>query len=126
MSNPCPRTPEELKRALEEKELLLHATAEAMGSPAVPISPRPGPCTCYTTPTGKEMCWKSGFLGTLSQAQMAQYCTTKEIKGKSKRAEEFTEAVHAAKERYDKAGKPGIETWLSMVGEEARKRGIEI
>ena len=87
------------------------------------------PCKCFKL-NEELMCFSKGIIGTLSNEQEEIYCTSKEIEpatpGQKQRIAKFTEAVHAAKERYDIAGKPGITDWLRLVGEETEKRGIKI
>jgi len=91
---------------------------------------RTTPCKCFQLKTDELLCFSKGCIGALTDAQEKTLCTEKHIEpptpGQKERIAKFTEAVHAAKERYDREGKPGITTWLRYVGEEAEKRGIEI
>lgn len=89
------------------------------------------PCKCFQIGPSKEahnlMCFRKGVIGTLTDEQETRLCDIKDIKPPTpalkKRINEFTEAIHAAQERYKGEG---IRTWLELVGQETRKRGIEL
>ena len=91
---------------------------------------RTTPCKCFQLKGDELLCFSKGCVGALTDAQETTLCTKKVIEpttpGQKERIARFTEVVHTAKERYDKRGRPGITTWLELVGEEARKRGVEI
>lgn len=119
----------------EEKRkhgLLLDMTIEALGSPGLvvntDIAARTG-CRCYKV-DDTLMCFSRGVVGTLSKPQVEAYCPTKEILtegGIVERVKRFKEAAKAAKAKI--AGIPKgerLEPWLTEMGKELRKRGIEV
>ena len=119
----------------EEKRghgLLLDMAVEALGSPGLvvntDIAARTG-CRCYKVDE-TLMCFSKGVIGTLSKPQVEAYCPTKQIiteGGLVERVKKFKEAVKAAKARIAKVPKgERLEPWLHAMGEELRKRGIEI
>jgi len=80
-------------------------------------------CHCYAY-NGKDICWSSGIIGTLSAAQEEIYCNPKTIMGpvppKMKaRYSGFVEAVRICENL------PKGEFW-SCMGRELEKRGIEV
>lgn len=89
------------------------------------------PCKCFKIGPTKEahdlICFSKGIIGTLTNAQDNIYCTKKDISPPSpelkQRFNRFVQAIHAAQSRYKGEG---IETWLTLTGEELRKRGIEV
>jgi hypothetical protein len=119
----------------EEKrkhDLLLDMTIEALGSPGLvvntDIAGRTG-CRCYKV-DDTLMCFSKGIIGTLSKPQVEAYCPTKEIlteDGIVERVKKFKEAAKVAKAKI--AGIPKgerLEPWLTAMGEELTKRGIEV
>lgn len=120
---------------VEEKRghgLILDMAIESLGSPGLVVDPdvagRTG-CRCYLV-DGTEMCFSKGIIGTLSKAQREAYCKTKEILREGalvERVKKFKEAAKAAKEKIEKIPKgERLEPWLTAMGEELRKRGIEV
>lgn len=89
------------------------------------------PCKCFQIGPTKEahdiICFSPGIIGTLTNAQDNLYCTKKDIGPPSPKLKErinkFVQAIHAAQTRYKGEG---IETWLTLTGEELRKRGLEV
>lgn len=92
---------------------------------------RKTPCTCYQIGKTKEprdlLCWSSGIIGSLSDADEVLFCPTKVIKPATRelkdRLDRFTSAVRKASERYKGEG---ITRWLQLVSEEMRKVGLDI
>lgn len=85
------------------------------------------PCKCFQLKGDELLCFSQGVVGGLTDEQENTLCTKKQVnpptKGQKERIAKFTEAVHAAKERYKGEG---IQQWLGLVGEETKKRGIEL
>ena len=112
--------------------LMLHMTVESLGSPGLIVNPdlaaRTG-CRCYKI-DDTLMCFSAGIIGTLSKPQIEAYCPTKEIiteGGMVERVKRFKEAAKVAKEKIAKIPKgERLEPWLTAMGEELRKRGIEV
>lgn len=89
------------------------------------------PCRCMTiqkvkgtTPSGTEdLCFHEGIVGTLSQTQNAQYCTTKfplnDAEGFRRHIEKFQSASAACVAE----GASTLESRLSCMSRELRKRG---
>lgn len=115
-----------------DHKLLLDLTVEALGSPGLMVNPDIAartPCRCYRV-EDTEMCFSKGIIGTLSKAQKEAYCPSKEViteGGMVERIKRFKEAASVAKAKI--AGVPKgerLEPWLKTMGEELRKRGIEV
>jgi len=115
-----------------DHKIVLHLAVESMGSPGIVVNPdlaaRTG-CRCYKIDE-TEMCFSPGIIGTLSKSQVEAYCPTKEVLtegGIVERVKRFKEAAAAAKERIKEIPKgERLEPWLTAMGEELGKRGIEI
>jgi len=119
--------PEEKK----DHKLLMDMTVEEMGSPGIVVNPDLAartPCKCYAV--DGELCFSKGIIGTLSKAQVQAYCPTKEILtegGIVERVKKFREAAAEAHKKIEAIPKGSrLEPWLSAMGEELRKRGIEV
>ena len=117
-----------------DHELLLHFGIEEIGSPGVVLDKaRAGatPCSCFTY-KGKDRCWSKGIIGMLSEDQQKFYCIAgKTYKEQPKLVERYTKFAKAAKEAHKKIeampkGAERLEVWLSEMGEELSKQGIEI
>lgn len=119
----------------EEKRhhgLILDMAVESLGSPGLvvdaDVAARTG-CRCYLV-DGTEMCFSKGIIGTLSKAQNEAYCKIKEVLKEGalvERVKKFKEAAKAAKEKIEKIPKgERLEPWLKAMGEELRKRGVEV
>jgi len=112
--------------------LILDMTVEALGSPGLvvnaDIAARTG-CRCYKIDE-TLMCFSKGIIGTLSKPQVEAYCPTKQILtegGLVERVRKFKEAKDAALAKIAKVPKgERLEPWLKAMGEELRKRGIEV
>jgi hypothetical protein len=76
------------------------------------------------------MCFSSGIIGTLSKPQIEAYCPTKEVLtegGMVERVKKFREAAQEAHKAIEKLPKgERLETWLSEMGKQLAKRGIEV
>lgn len=116
----------------EDHKMLLDLTVEEMGSPGIvvnaDVAARTG-CRCYQVDE-TLMCFSKGIIGTLSKPQVEAYCPTKEVLkegGLVERVKKFKEAAAAAKAKIASIPKgEKLEPWLTAIGEELRKRGIEV
>lgn len=115
----------------KNKGILLHLAVESMGSPGIVVNADVAArtsCRCYVVDE-TEMCFSKGIIGTLNKAQREAYCPTKEIltEGIAKRVKEFKGAAEVCKAEIAKIPKgERLEPWLSCMGREARKRGLEL
>lgn len=115
-----------------EHGLLLDMTVESLGSPGLvvnkDIAARTG-CKCYAV-DDTLMCFSKGIVGTLSKPQVEAYCPTKDVKtegGLVERVKKFKEAAKEAQKRIADVPKgERLEPWLTAMGEELAKRGIEV
>jgi len=125
----------ELSSAMpSDHELLLHFGVEELGSPGIVLDEaraRATPCSCFFY-KGKDLCWSRGILGMLKQEQEDIYCVAgKAYKEQPKLVERYT-TFAAAAERAHKAiesmpkGAERLEVWLSAMGRELAKEGIEV
>lgn len=129
--------PDHIKRYEEvpsDHELLFHFGIEEVGSPGVVLdeaTARATPCSCFTY-KGKDMCWSKGIIGMLRQDQQAVYCVAgKAYKAQPKlkaRYERFAEAAEEAHKKIEAMpkGTKRLEVWLTEMGKELGKRGIEV
>jgi len=117
-----------------DHELLLHFGVEELGSPGLVIDEfiaRASPCNCFTY-KGKDLCWSKGIIGMLANEQQDIYCVAgKSYKEQPKLVERYSKFAQAAETAHKKIeamprGIDRLETWLSAMGEELGKRGIEI
>lgn len=108
--------------------LLLHSVPHAYGSPGIMVDPDIAartPCKCYD-----NICFSRGIIGTLDAAQREAYCPTTEhvtSPGMTRRLKNWQEAVNVCKaeiEEYEKGER--LTPWLSCMGRELPKHGIEI
>jgi len=129
----CKKTCEKLANpeTLNDR-LLLGVLVEELGSPGIVVDPEQAKrtsCTCFRIDS-KFMCFSKGIIGTLSQEQTKEYCPTiieKESPAIRQRIQKFREAAGEAHKKIEKLPKgERLETWLKSMGEELRKRGIEI
>lgn len=117
---------------LENRVILLNLTVEALGSPGIMVDPdvaaRTG-CKCYKVDE-TLMCFSKGIIGTLNKAQVEAYCPTKEVLeegGMVERVKKFKAAKERALKRIEKVPKgERLEPWLTAMGEELKKEGIEL
>jgi len=127
-----------LAEELDEEKILLHMLVESLGSPGVvadEATARTTPCKCYVL-NGSEICFSKGVIGALSPAQKKLYCNPKiEIKpeagevgaGIIERIKKFREAAKVCKLEIEDLPKgERLHAWLSCMGRELAKRGIEI
>jgi len=117
-----------------DHELLLHFGIEEVGSPGLVVDEaraRASPCSCFTY-KGKDMCWSRGIIGLLTQDQENIYCVAgKTYKAQPALTERYRSFAEAAEEAHKKieampSGVERLEVWLSAMGEELSKRGIEV
>ena len=117
-----------------DHELLLHFGVEELASPGVVLDEaraRATPCGCFTY-KGKDLCWSKGIIGMLSQPQQDIYCvvgkTYKAQPALTRRYVTFAEAAEEAHKKIEAMprGVERLEVWLSAMGEELSKRGIEV
>jgi len=115
-------------------ELLLHFGVEELASPGVVLDEaraKATPCSCFTY-KGKDLCWSKGIIGMLAQPQQDIYCvagkTYKTQPALTRRYETFAAAAEEAHKKIEAmpSGVERLEVWLSAMGEELSKRGIEV
>lgn len=119
---------EKIKEDSSTAVLILHSVPHAYGSPGIMVDPDIAartPCKCYN-----NICFSKGIIGSMSKAQREAYCpTTEHITSPrmTKRLENWQEAVGVCKKEIEKFEKgERLEPWLSCMGRELPKRGIEI
>jgi hypothetical protein len=112
--------------------LLLDLTVESLGSPGLVVNSDIAgrtPCRCYKV-DDTLMCFSRGVVGTLSKSQVEAYCPTKEVLtsgGIVERVKKFKEAAAIAKAKVARLPKgEKLEPFLSSMGVELAKRGIEV
>jgi len=117
-----------------DHELLLHFGIEEVGSPALVLDEaraRATPCSCFTYKR-KDYCWSKGCIGLLKSEQQNAYCVAgKAYKEQPKLVERYTTFAAAAEEAHKKIeampkGRERLEVWLTEMGKELSKRGIEV
>lgn len=119
---------EKVKEDTTTTFLIFQSIPYAHGSPGIVIDPDVAartPCKCYD-----NICFSRGIVGTLSQAQREAYCPTithEKSPGMTRRLENWQEAVNVCKGEIKEIPKgERLEPWLSCMGRELPKRGIEI
>jgi len=117
--------------------MLLHFTEHAIEGQGLVVNEaraRATPCNCFTY-KGREYCFSKGIIGMMSSAenpeQIAEYCKvgkTYEVKpGIKERFESFAGAAEEAHKKIEEIPKgERLVPWLSAMGEELEKRGIEV
>ena len=117
-----------------DHELLLHFGVEELASPGVVLNKaraKATPCSCFTY-KGKDLCWSKGIIGMLAADQQAIYCvagkTYKAQPALTKRYTRFAEAAGRAHKEIEgmPEGTERLEAWLSAMGRELSKEGIEV
>ena len=117
-----------------DHELLLHFGVEEIGSPGIVLyeaTARATPCSCFTY-KGKDLCWSKGIVGLLTQEQQNVYCVAgKAYKAQPALTERYARFAEAAEEAHKKIeampkGRERLEVWLTEMGRELSKRGIEV
>ena len=117
-----------------DHELLLHFGIEEVSSPAIILdeaTARATPCSCFTY-KGKDLCWSRAAIGLLKQEQLGVYCVAgKGYKEQPKLVERYTRFATAAERAHKEIesmpkGRERLEAWLSAMGRELSKEGIEI
>jgi len=117
-----------------DHELLLHFGVEEVGSPGFVIDEtraRATPCSCFTY-KGKDLCWSKGVIGMLKPEQQSIYCVAgKTYKAQPKLVERYTTFAAAAERAHRDIesmpkGTERLEVWLSAMGRELAKEGIEV
>ena len=117
-----------------DHELLFHFGIEEAGSPGAVLNEataKASPCSCFTY-KGKDLCWSKGVVGLLAQDQQRLYCVAgKTYKAQPALTERYTRFAEAAEAAHKKIvampkGMPRLEAWLSAMGEELSKKGIEV
>ena len=115
-------------------ELLFHFGIEEAGSPGAVLdeaTAKASPCSCFTY-KGKDLCWSKGVIGLLTQDQQEVYCvagkTYKPRPALTERYERFAAAAERAHKDIESmpSGMPRLEAWLSAMGRELSKEGIEV
>lgn len=124
--------PERVERLERHHGLLMDMTVESLGSPGLVVNTDLAArtaCRCYKV-DDTLMCFSKGIIGTLSKPQVEAYCPTKEVLkegGLVERVKKFKEAAKVAKARIADIPKgERLEPWLTAMGEELEKRGIEV
>jgi hypothetical protein len=150
-----PMTPEEIEqvankvatKVLEEvspaildpagRGMLLHFTEHAIEGAGLVVNEaraRATPCNCFTY-KGREYCFSKGIIGMMSSEenpeQIAEYCAvgkTYEVKpGIKERFETFASAAEEAHKEIEAIPKgERLVPWLTAMGEELEKRGVEV
>ena len=117
--------------------LLLHFTEHAIEGQGLVVNEeraRATPCNCFTY-KGREYCFSPGVIGMISSQenpeQIAEYCKvgkTYEVKpGIKERFETFASAAEEAHEKIEEIPKgERLVPWLTAMGEELEKRGVEV
>ena len=117
--------------------MLLHFTEHAIEGSGLVVNEakaRATPCNCFTY-NGREYCFSKGIIGMMSSAenpeQIAEYCKvgkTYEVRpGIKERFESFAGAAEEAHEKIEGIPKgERLVPWLTAMGEELEKRGIEV
>lgn len=130
-TSPNPGNPDTVEHQMDVW-LLLHSIPAAHGSPGIVVDADVAartPCTVYSI-DGSEIVFSKGIIGALDKAQKEAYCPTKEYKkspGIEKRLRNWQEAVNICKtEIADIPKGERLEPWLSCMGRELPKKGIEI
>ncbi|MBU0846904.1 hypothetical protein KKH23_06900 [Patescibacteria group bacterium] len=135
VSNIAHQVTKELSGELpSDHELLFHFGIEEAGSPGAVLNEataKASPCSCFTY-KGKDLCWSKGVVGLLAQDQQRLYCVAgKTYKAQPALTERYTRFAEAAEAAHKKIvampkGMPRLEAWLSAMGEELSKKGIEV
>lgn len=127
---------EQLAKAVAEKVqedttstfLLFHSMPYAHGSPGIMVDADIAartPCKCYD-----NVCFSRGIVGALNEPQREAYCPTTEhasSPGMTRRLANWQESVDVCKVEIEKVPKgERLEPWLSCMGRELPKHGIEI
>lgn len=150
-----PMTPEEIEqvankvavKVLEEvspaildpagRGMLLHFTEHAIEGQGLVVNEaraRATPCNCFTY-KGREYCFSKGIIGMMSSEenpeQIAEYCKvgkTYEVKpGIKERFETFASAAEEAHKEIEEIPKgERLVPWLTAMGKELEKRGVEV
>lgn len=117
--------------------MLLHFCEHAVEGSGLVVNEaraRATPCNCFTY-EGREYCFSKGIIGMMSSTenpeQIAEYCKvgkTYEVKpGIKERFEKFASAAEVAHEKIEEVPKgERLVPWLSAMGEELEKRGVEV
>lgn len=117
--------------------MLLHFTEHAIEGAGLVVNEaraRATPCNCFTY-KGRDYCFSKGIIGMMSSEenpeQIAEYCKvgkTYEVKpGIKERFETFAGAAEEAHKKIEEIPKgERLVPWLSAMGEELEKRGIEV
>jgi len=117
-----------------DHELLLHFGIEEVGSPGIILDEtraRATPCSCFTY-KGKDLCWSGSIIGMLSQPQQQVYCVAgKAYKEQPRLVERYTRFAAAAERAHKDIesmpkGTERLKVWLSAMGRELSKEGIEV
>jgi len=117
-----------------DHELLLHFGVEELASPGLVIdeaTARATPCSCFIY-KDKDYCYSKGIIGMLAQDQERLYCVAgKAYKDQPKLVERYTKFAEAASVAHKDIesmpkGTERLKVWLSAMGRELSKRGIEV
>ena len=107
----------------DDKALLLDFAVEALCSPGLVMDPalaRRTPCRCYTHEKKPTVCFSEGIIGVLKKDQIKEFCPKIIDAGPSKRVDAFIDASEKASKSKS------LRPWLKKMGEELKKKGIEI
>lgn len=119
------------------KGLLIHFTEHAIEGQGLVVNEaraRATPCNCFSY-KGREYCFSPGIIGLISgeknPEQMEAYCKvgkTYEVKpGIRERFETFASAAEEAHEKIEEIPKgERLVPWLTAMGAELEKRGVEV
>ena len=117
-----------------DHELLLHFGIEEVGSPGIVLgeaTARVTPCSCFTY-KARDYCWSKGIIGMLKPEQQEIYCVAgKTYKAQPRLVERYTTFAAAAERAHKEIesmpkGTERLEVWLSAMGRELAKEGIEV
>jgi len=124
----------EVVTALREADydsLMLHSIPYMHGSPGIVVHEdvaKVSPCRCIEYQPGKKLCFKSGIIGALSDAQEATYCPTwekMESPGLERRLAGWMEAKDICKAEIAPIPKgEKLAPWLTCMSRELSARGI--
>lgn len=117
--------------------MLLHFTEHAIEDGGLVVNEaraKATPCNCFTYKE-RDYCFSPGVIGMMSSKenpeQVTEFCKvgkTYEVKpGIKQRFEEFSEAAEEAHKKIESIPKgERLSPWLSAMGKELEKRGIEV
>lgn len=93
---------------------------------------RATPCKCFSTPSGKQICFSKGVVGAMSdEGQIALYCPTKDImpltQEQTDRMEAWKAAVSTCQARIQSLPhEERLPEYLKCMSEEGKRKGFKI